>query len=269
MSSSGRAFDIVLLGAGHNALVAAAYLAKAGRSVVLLDRAEVPGGFVRTEELTLPGFLHDTYSAVHPLLVNGPVFAELGQELEDFGLRYVQSRISTGVSLRDGRSAVIPTDPRALRTVLDRLGERAAWADLMADRFRSEELRATFLPWPLHVGVGPQEAGGALWTAAMMAALTRGNPAPVGGSGRLTTALVGLVERYGGVVVTGTEVDEVLVGGGRATAVRTTDGDVWTAARAVIATTAVPGLYLIGGATWPGAGVTGTSGRAVAKALGA
>lgn len=295
-SPSRRGFDVVFVGAGHNALVAAAYLARAGRSVVLLERSDAAGGFVRTEELTLPGFLHDTYSAVHPILAAGPVVAELGDELAALGLRYVQGKVSTGASLPDGRSAVISTDPGELGAELERLGEHAAWAglqadlapqlgailsllgmdlttpeaaalmdkldregvtsalpfrelltgtafDLITDRFRTEELRSVLLPWPLHVGAAPHEAGGALWAVAFTAVLTGGNPAPEGGSGRLATALTALVERHGGVVVTRAEVDEILLGDGRATGVRTVDGAVYTAAQAVVATAAPGQLY--------------------------
>ncbi|MFI7617278.1 phytoene desaturase family protein [Nonomuraea terrae] len=289
-------FDVVFVGAGHNALVAAAYLAKAGRSVALLERSETPGGFVRSEELTLPGFLHDTYSALHPVLAHGPVFAELGDELSELGLRYLQGGVSAGASLADGRSAVIPTDPTELAAELDRLGEYEGWTglfadldqhlgslfpllsmdlttpeagvlldglyeegatsalpfqelvtgsafDLITDRFHTEELRSALLPWPLHVGIAPHDAGGALWAAVLAAALSAGNPAPEGGSGRLATVLTALVERHGGTVITGAEVDEVLVGGGRAAGVRTTDGAVYTAAHAVVATAAPDQLY--------------------------
>jgi hypothetical protein len=128
-----RSYDVVFAGAGHNALVAAAYLAKAGRSVCLLDRGPVPGGWVRSEELTLPGFVHDTYSALHPSFAHGPVLSELGAELTEHGLRYVQGPVSTAASLPDGRTAVIDTDPDTLAEELDRLGERGAWAQLATD----------------------------------------------------------------------------------------------------------------------------------------
>ncbi|CAM3972654.1 NAD(P)/FAD-dependent oxidoreductase [Kibdelosporangium persicum] len=126
-------FDVVFVGAGHNALVAAAYLAKAGRSVCLLDQSDVPGGFVRSEELTLPGFVHDKFSAVHPVFVGGPVFADLREDLTRHGLRYTQGGVSTGSSLSDGQSAVIETDPAAWQEELDRLGERDAWNGLLTD----------------------------------------------------------------------------------------------------------------------------------------
>ena len=86
-------FDAVFIGSGHNALVAAAYLARAGRSVLVLERNDRPGGFVRTDELTLPGFKHDTFSAAHPLFLTGAAYAELGPELEERGLHYVNTRI--------------------------------------------------------------------------------------------------------------------------------------------------------------------------------
>jgi phytoene dehydrogenase-like protein len=115
--------------------------------------------------------------------------------------------------------------------------------DLITDRFHSEELRSAFLPWASHAGLGPGDAAGALWASVFVAMLPSGSPAPEGGSGRLAAALTALVERHGGVVVTETEVDEILVGAGRATGVRTTDGAVYTAAQAVVATTAPSQLY--------------------------
>ena len=282
-------FDVIFVGAGHNALIAASYLVKEGRSVCLLDLHPTPGGWVRSEELTLPGFVHDTFSALHPIFVGGPVFAELGPELAEHGLRYVQGQTSTGASFPDGRSALIETDPDALAAELDRLGERHAWTqlmtavsphldslgpllgmdlaspeaagllrmlcrdtgssvpftallsgsgrDLLGDRFASEELIMAWLPWLLHVGLGPHDAGGALWSVLLMATLLAGNPAPVGGSGRLAEALTALVTAHGAEIRTGVEVDAIVTTGRRATGVRTTDGEQLTATQAVIAST--------------------------------
>lgn len=291
-----RSFDVVLVGAGHNALIAAAYLAKAGRSVVLLERNATAGGFVRTGEPTLPGFVMDYYSALHPIFVNGPAYAELGDELGELGLRYVKAEVSSGASLPDGRSAVISTRPDDLAVELERLGEAEAWQrlqtdlgphvgsmfqlmgtdlttpearslldkllvdgttsalpfqqlltgtahDLVTDRFHTEEMRSVLVPWALHTGVGPRDAAGAMWAAVFAATLTAGTAVPVGGSGKLAEALIALVERHGGVIVTEAEVDEILVGAGRATGVRTTDGAEYTATRAVVATTAPGQLY--------------------------
>lgn len=61
--------DAVVIGAGINGLVAAAELAGAGWSVVLLDARDRLGGFIASDELTLPGHVHDTFSSWHPLFV--------------------------------------------------------------------------------------------------------------------------------------------------------------------------------------------------------
>ena len=96
------------------------------------------------------------------------------------------------------------------------------------------------LPWLLHLGIGPTDAGGALWAALLMTTLPAGTPAPVGGSGRLAEALTGLVSAYGGEIRTGVDVDAVVTAGGRATGVQTADGEQLTAIQAVIASTTPP-----------------------------
>src|SRR5262249_45662758 len=115
--------------------------------------------------------------------------------------------------------------------------------DLLAERFRSEELIMAWLPWLLHIGLGPRDAGGALWAVLLMATLVAGNPAPVGGSGRLAEALTELVTAQGGEIRTPVDVDVVLTTGGRATGVRTDDGQHLTATQAVVASTTPDQLY--------------------------
>ncbi len=66
-------YDVVVAGAGHNSLVAAAYLAKAGLSCLILEARPVIGGNTMTEELTLPGFLHDTCSTTHSIFMESPM----------------------------------------------------------------------------------------------------------------------------------------------------------------------------------------------------
>jgi phytoene dehydrogenase-like protein len=128
-------FDAVFIGSGHNALVAAAYLARAGQSVLVLERNDRPGGLVRTDELTLPGFKHDTYSAAHPLFLTGAAYADLGPELEERGLHYVQPQYPTGVSLADGRSAVFSRDVGEQVAECERLapGDGAAFGAMMQE----------------------------------------------------------------------------------------------------------------------------------------
>ena len=81
-----RTVDAVVIGSGHNGLVAAAYLAGAGWDVEVVERNAVAGGAVATEELTEPGFLHDTFSAWHPLFQISGAYAELGSFLVERGV---------------------------------------------------------------------------------------------------------------------------------------------------------------------------------------
>ena len=128
-----KKYDAVFIGSGHNALVAAAYLARAGRSVLVLERNDRPGGLVRTDELTLPGFKHDTFSSAHPLFLTGAAYAELGPELAARGLRYVNTDLPTGVSMPGGRTAVFPRDMGEAIAEFERLapGDGAAFGEMM------------------------------------------------------------------------------------------------------------------------------------------
>ena len=69
-----RTYDAVVVGAGPNGMAAAIVLARAGLRVLLREGSDEPGGGARTEALTLPGFVHDVCSAVHPLGVSSPLF---------------------------------------------------------------------------------------------------------------------------------------------------------------------------------------------------
>jgi phytoene dehydrogenase-like protein len=104
--------DAVVIGSGHNGLVAAAYLARAGWSVEVLERNDVPGGAIATEELTAPGYRHDTFSSWHPLFHASAAWAELGDELRARGLEYVNAEdVVTATVRRDGSAVVAHRDP--------------------------------------------------------------------------------------------------------------------------------------------------------------
>ena len=87
-------YDIVTIGSGHNGLVAAAYLAAAGRKVVVLERQPWFGGGVITKELTLPGFKHDQHSMAHIFIQANPLIKndELGL-ISKYGLTYLHPEI--------------------------------------------------------------------------------------------------------------------------------------------------------------------------------
>ena len=115
-----RAADAVIIGSGHNALVAAAYLARAGWSVEVIERAARPGGAVISEELTQAGYVHDTFSSWHPLFHTSGAWAELGDELRARGLDYVNfDDVVTATARRDGSSVVAHRDPERTATELD------------------------------------------------------------------------------------------------------------------------------------------------------
>ena len=97
-------FDIVVAGAGHNSLIAAAYLAKAGLRCLVLEGRAVAGGDCVTEELTLPGFRHDTCASAHVVLQDLPMLRNDELRLADYGLDYIFPEIVVHMPFPDGTS---------------------------------------------------------------------------------------------------------------------------------------------------------------------
>ncbi len=120
--------DDIVVGSGPNGLAAAIRLAEAGRSVLVLEAADQPGGAVRTQELTLPGFRHDTFSAVHPAAAASPVFARM--PLAAHGLRWVHPEACSAHPLSDGRAAILYRDLPRTAASLNALspGDGDGWA---------------------------------------------------------------------------------------------------------------------------------------------
>jgi phytoene dehydrogenase-like protein len=101
-------YDAVVVGSGPNGLAAAITLARAGCSVLVCEANATIGGGARSAELTLPGFLHDVCSAVHPLAASSPFFKTL--PLERFGLAWVQPEIPLAHPLDDDSAACLHQD---------------------------------------------------------------------------------------------------------------------------------------------------------------
>jgi phytoene dehydrogenase-like protein len=115
-----RAAEAVVVGSGPNGLSAAIVLARAGRRVTVLEGAETIGGGCRSEELTLPGFVHDTCSTVHALALASPFMSRL--PLAEHGLQLVHPDAPLAHPLDDGSAVMLE---RSLEQTADGLGRDA------------------------------------------------------------------------------------------------------------------------------------------------
>lgn len=238
-------FDAAVVGAGPNGLCAAIALAQAGRSVVVLEAQPHPGGAVHTEAATLPGFLHDSCSSIHPMAAGSPFLRGLG--LERHGLCWIQPEAPLAHPMPEGPAAVLEASLAETAAGLGEDGPAMArlfgpltrsWEDLFADAlgppgfprhplllarfglralvpalylgralFRGARARALFAGLAGH-SVLPLERSPSAAIGLMLgtAAMTVGWPFPRGGAGALTAALVAELRRLGGELRTGARV---------------------------------------------------------------
>ncbi|MGI8750520.1 MAG: phytoene desaturase family protein [Thermoleophilaceae bacterium] len=139
-------YDALVIGSGPNGLAAAVTLAGAGRSVLVLEAAERPGGAVATEELTLPGFRHDTFSSVYPAGAASPVFGRM--PLERHGLRWIQPEACYAHPLPDGNAAALYRDLDRTADSLEAIhpGDGERWREFASPFVRNfDALRGTML----------------------------------------------------------------------------------------------------------------------------
>ncbi len=165
----------VVIGSGPNGLAAAIRLAEAGLEVTVLEAAPRPGGAVRTEELTLPGFHHDTFSAVHPAAVASPVFERM--PLARHGLEWVHPEVCMAHPLDDGSAVALMRDLDGTVASLDAQapGDGARWSAFVRPFLGAyDAVRRTML-------AGFPPVGGAL------ALVRQAGPVPAAQFGRLLT----------------------------------------------------------------------------------
>jgi phytoene dehydrogenase-like protein len=139
---SDRTVDAVIVGSGVNSLACAAFLSRAGWGVAVLEREDELGGAVRTAELTEPDYLHDVFSAWHPLWVGGAAHAELGGELGRHGLEYLNTELPTATAYPDGEAAFLLRSADANAEELDRhaSGDGHAWRQMLEGFFPNADL---------------------------------------------------------------------------------------------------------------------------------
>lgn len=142
--------DAVVIGAGHNGLVAANLLASAGWDVVVCEAAPKAGGAVASGEVTVPGFRSDLYSAFYPLAAASPVIG--GLHLEDHGLAWAHAPAVLSHVLPDGRAATLWRDADRTAESLERFhpGDGAAWREITAqwDRIGPAVVECLLRPFP-------------------------------------------------------------------------------------------------------------------------
>ena len=127
-------FDAVIVGAGHNALVCALYLAKAGRRVLVLERAAEIGGALRSAELTLPGFIHDLYATNVGQFAVSPAYRDFAPEFAQAGLEFLSNPYPYATAFEGGKVLRVYKDPaRTEREIAAHsVADAAAWCELVA-----------------------------------------------------------------------------------------------------------------------------------------
>jgi phytoene dehydrogenase-like protein len=237
--------DAVVVGSGPNGLAAAIALAQAGKSVQVFEANETIGGGCRSAELTLPGFIHDTCAAIHPLAPASPFFRTL--PLHDFGLSWIQPPIALAHPFDDGTAA---TFTQSIEETASSLGEDGeAWSkvftplvkdfDLLLDallgpfrlprhpialakfglpallpmdrfvraRFKDKYARALFTGMAAHSMLDlSRPVTTAIGLVLGLVGHAVGWPIPKGGSQNISDALAAHLRSLGGTIQTGTRV---------------------------------------------------------------
>ncbi len=252
-------YDYVVAGAGHNSLICAAYLARAGYRVLVLEAQDHIGGGCRTSDAMLAGFHEDWCSSVHGLINRNPVLARNELQLDRYGYEQMHPDVVMHYPFGDGASlTVFRNDPeRTADTIAQvsrpdaatfkRLAAKAP-AELVPKAvaamtgyavsqqvWQSPYMRAAALSGGKFNGPNGAELGSGGQAFSMLVHMA-GRPIPKGGSGMLTVALGRAIEAHDGVVSTGMPVTGLIVENGRCQGVECADGRQFRARLGVVST---------------------------------
>ncbi|MGB5812583.1 MAG: NAD(P)/FAD-dependent oxidoreductase [Polyangiales bacterium] len=267
-------YEAIIIGAGHNGLACACHLAKAGLHVLVLERHYQIGGMTRTEEITLPGFLHDVHAAGFQLGNLSPSVEEL--HLIERGFELIYPPVNFAQVFPDGRHIRFCRDLDDTCASIAQFSrdDANAWREVMRDyhagrsqfvqalfnppvpgdlgaeqcaslrswidqHFESEEVKTCFAAWGIHLGFAPDDDGGIISSSFGPVIQDGGNNPVLGGMQQLPNTLAHFVEDHGGEVRTSAEVEKILTADGRATGVRLATGEEIRATR-LIASNANP-----------------------------
>jgi phytoene dehydrogenase-like protein len=241
-------YDAIVIGAGPNGLAAAIEIARAGRSVCLYEGHSTVGGGTRSAELTLPGFIHDVCSAIHPLGAASPFFSQL--PLQQYGLEFIFPTSALAHPFDDGTALIVD---RSLDVTAERLGRDGAayrrvfsplvekWDSLAPDvlapigmprhpfamagfglkairsakgfakaKFQNDKTRALFAGLAAHSFLSLDQASTTAFGLVLgVLAHAAGWPVVRGGSQGLANALAAHLEELGGVIVTNYRVESL------------------------------------------------------------
>ncbi|MFC3612641.1 phytoene desaturase family protein [Lutimaribacter marinistellae] len=143
---------IIIIGAGINGLVAAADLAKHGKAVRVLERGPTPGGAVRTEELTLPGFRHDVAAMNLSLFAGSGFMAAHGEEMANHGLEFTPIDRPFAQALVPGDHLGVTTDVEETLSSFHSEADKTRWREMMADFPARAEVVGGLLGTPMRRG---------------------------------------------------------------------------------------------------------------------
>jgi len=124
-------YDIVVIGGGPNGLALAAYLTRAGAKVIVLERSFETGGGLATEDLTIPGFVHNSHAIYHMMVDYAPVYQDFKLEQER-NIRYIYPELQFAMPLSDGRCICLYQDVDKTCKSLEKFSRRDAdaWRDI-------------------------------------------------------------------------------------------------------------------------------------------